>query len=234
MTLCREDYPNVNFWTRRQWTESSGNTLTDIHAGPQARGRGRAAQNINVAMRYAEQEDGTVIDGDRAGEIRKFARSIWVSFAKKGPPPPKWGQADVEMRKIYCHEMGRRFPELKFCELDWKADLIATDSYPSWYVNWHYKSEVGQMKQEDGETASLDSGTHAKRPHKALINSATKRSRTGKVASHDIDNMQVDLAIAPNLQVCISYFMLKRLLFNISTVDLRCEYQPLCDRSSAL
>jgi hypothetical protein len=43
-------------------------------------------------MRYAKQEDGTVIDGNRAGEIQKFARSIWVSFAKKGPPPPKWGK----------------------------------------------------------------------------------------------------------------------------------------------
>jgi hypothetical protein len=92
MTLCWEDYPNINFWMRCQWTKFSGNTLTDIHVGPQAHGRGRAAQNINVAMWYAELEDGTIIDGDRAGEIQKFARSIWVSFAKKGPPPPKWGQ----------------------------------------------------------------------------------------------------------------------------------------------
>ena len=53
-----------------------------------------------------------------------------------------------------------------------------------------------------------------------------------------IDNMQVDLGfnIVPNLQVChsISYVMLKHLFFNISTVGLRCEYQPLYDQSSIL
>ena len=234
--LRREDYPNINFWTKRQWTESSSNTLTDVHAGPQSRGRARAAQGINVTMRYVELEDGTEIGGDRAGEIRKFARSIWVSFAKKGPPPTKWGKADIEMRKAYCREVARRFPELRFCELDWKADQIATDSYPSWYVNWLPKGEVGQMKQEDGETASLDSGAHGKRSRKALIKPATKKSKTGKVTGHDVDNMQVDpgFDIVPNLQVRISYFMLKRLLFNISIVGFRYEYQPLDDQSSVL
>jgi hypothetical protein len=96
-TMCWEDYPNINFWTKCQWTESSSNMLTDIHVGPQACGRARASQGINVTMQYVELKDGTAINGDRAGEIRKFACSIWVSFSKKGPPPPKWGQADIEM-----------------------------------------------------------------------------------------------------------------------------------------
>jgi hypothetical protein len=236
-TMCWEDYPNINFWTKHQWTEFLSNTLTDIHAGPQARGQVHAAQGINVTMRYVELEDGIAIDGNRAGEIRKFVRSIWVSFSKKGPPPPKWGQADIEMRKMYCDEMGCWFLELKFCELDWKSDQVTTDNYPSWYVNWLPKSEVGQMKQEEGETASLDSSTHAKRSCKASTKLATKRSRM-KVAGLNIDNMQVDpgFVIPPNLQVMSRYliFMLKYLSFNILTVGLRCEYQPLYDRSSTL
>jgi hypothetical protein len=133
-------------------------------------------------MRYVELEDGTVIDGDRAGEIRKFARSIWVSFSKKGPPLSKWGQADVEMRKTYCKEMGNRFPELTYCELDWKADQIATDNYPSWYVHWLPKGEPAQMKEEDGET-----GTLTKRSRKASTRTTNKRT---KVA--DVDDMQTN------------------------------------------
>ena len=62
--------------------------------GPQ-RGRARASLNVNVAMRYVETERGDLIDGDRASEIRKFARAIWVSFGKRGRAPAKWGQADV-------------------------------------------------------------------------------------------------------------------------------------------
>jgi hypothetical protein len=145
-------------------------------------------------MRYVELEDGTVINGDRAGEIRKFARSIWVSFSKKGPPPSKWGQADIEMRKTYCNEMGHRFPELTYCDFDWKADQIATDNYPSWFANWLPKGtgEMAQMKEEDGDT-----GTLTKRSRKASTKTANKRIKTA-----DVDEMQIDSGmVAPLITI---------------------------------
>lgn len=75
-----------------------------------------------------------MISGDtRASEIRRFARSIWVLLGKQGTPPATWGAADVETRRMYCLEMCSRFPELKLCDLDWKAEQIATDNYPSWH-----------------------------------------------------------------------------------------------------
>lgn len=183
--LSRENYPNIRFWMKRQWNEYSDDKVTDIHAGSHTRGRGRAAQGINVAMCYVELEDGTVINGDRAAEIRKFARSIWVSFSKKGAPPSKWGQADIEMWKTYCREMGNQFPELTFCDLDWKADQIATDNYLSWYVNWHPKSETVQMKAEDREPG--ENGTNTKRSRKASTKTANKKMKTD-----DVDKMQID------------------------------------------
>jgi hypothetical protein len=188
--LSRENYPNIRFWMKRQWNEYSDDKVTDIHAGSHTRGRGRAAQGINVTMCYVELEDGTVINGDRAGEIRKFARCIWVSFSKKGTPPSKWGQADFEMRKTYCREMGHRFPELTYCELDWKADQIAIDNYPSWYVNFH--GETVQTKEEDGET-----GTHTKRFRKPSTKTANKKTKTT-----DVDKMQMDSGmLAPHIMI---------------------------------
>jgi hypothetical protein len=143
-------------------------------------------------MRYVELEDGTVVDGDRAGEMRKFARSIWVSFAKKGSPPSKWGHADIEMRKTYYKEMGHRFPELTYCDLNWKAEQIATDNYPSWYLNWHPKGETVQMKEEDGET-----GTYTKRSRKASTRTANKRTKAA-----DVDEMQIDSGtVAPLITI---------------------------------
>ena len=143
-------------------------------------------------MRYVELEDGTVINGDRAGDIRKFARSIWVSFSKKGSPPSKWGQADIEMRKTYSREMGLRFPELTYCDLDWKAEQIAIDNYPSWYVNWLPKGESVQTKEEDGKT-----GTHAKRSRKASTKITNKRTKVT-----DVDEMQIDSGtVAPLITI---------------------------------
>jgi hypothetical protein len=185
------NYPNVKFWTKRQWTESSSDKVTDALAGSHARGRGGAAQGINVAMHYVELEDGTVINGDRAGEIRKFARSIWVSFSKKGHPPSKWGQADIEMRKSYCNEMGNRFPELTYCDFDWKAEQVATDNYPSWYVNMLPKGETVQTKEEDGGTHM-----HTKRSRKASTRTGNKRTRTV-----DVDEMKIDPGMVAPLTI---------------------------------
>jgi hypothetical protein len=106
-------------------------------------------------MQYVELEDGTVISGDRATEIRKFARAIWVSVSKSGTPPSKWGQADIQTRQQYLSAMGTRFPELRYCDLEWKIDQIATDNYPSWYTNWLSKRDAQNMKKEDDDVLSL-------------------------------------------------------------------------------
>jgi hypothetical protein len=174
--LNKEDYPNVKFWFKRHWTESLNDQLTDITlpAGAQGRGRTRASLNVNVAMRYVELEDGNLIDGDRASEIRKFARAIWVSFGKRGLAPAKWGQADVEIRKEYCHEMNSRFPELRFCDLDWKSEQVATDNYPSWYTTW--ASKLKGLKQEDVEDI-INKSAQSKRSRKPSTQSASKRKK---------------------------------------------------------
>lgn len=167
--LNQEDYPNVQFWFKRLWTESLNDQVIDITlpAGTQAqsRGRTRASLNVNVTMRYVELEDGKAIDGDRASEIRKFARAIWVSFGKRGLAPVKWGQADVESRKQYCQEMNSRFPELRFCDLDWKSEQIAIDNYPSWYTTW--ASKLRQLKHENDEDVQvIDQSAQSKRLRK--------------------------------------------------------------------
>src|ERR1700733_401665 len=77
--LNHEDYPNIKFWFKRNWTESSGDQLTNISLGTQGRGRAHAVQGINVSMRNVETEDSRTIGGDRATEIQKFARAVWVS-----------------------------------------------------------------------------------------------------------------------------------------------------------
>jgi len=176
--LRQEDYPKIKFWFKRQWTEFSNDHPTNATSGVQARGRSRAAQGINVTMQYVELEDGTVISGDRATEIRKFARAIWVSVAKTGAPPSKWGQADIQTRQRYLSSMGSRFQELRFCDLEWKVDQIATDNYPSWYTNWLSNREAQNVKKENGDVVSLQT----KRSRKASEKFAAKRIKLGGAA----------------------------------------------------
>jgi hypothetical protein len=198
--LHQEDYPKIKFWFKRQWTEFSSNDHpTNATSGPQARGRSRAAQGINVSMQYVQLEDGTTINGDRATEIRKFARAIWVSISKTGAPPSKWGQADLQTRQQYLSAMGSRFPELRFCDLEWKGDQIATDNYPSWYANWLTNQS---LKKEDNDALSLQT---TKRSRKASEKFAAKRV---KLTDVDEGVHTGPDGSASNVKVSFEYYIL--------------------------
>jgi hypothetical protein len=84
-------------------------------------------------MRYLEDRDGNVVDGDRASSVRDFARAVWDKLKKRGVMPASWGAADSDTRKVYYYEMAQRFYELRLCDLDWKADQIAKEGYSYWH-----------------------------------------------------------------------------------------------------
>jgi hypothetical protein len=204
--LRQEDYPRIKFWFKRQWTEFLIDHPTNAISGSQSRGRTRSSQGINVTMKYVELEDGTVISGDRANEIRKFARAIWVSVSKTGTQPSKWGQADIQTRQQYLSAMGSRFPELRFCDLDWKIEQIATDNYPSWYANWLSNRDAQKVKKENGDVLSLQT----KRSRKASEKFAAKRIKLGgAVVSDDQSKEGVSTSAdesASNVQVSFGDF----------------------------
>jgi hypothetical protein len=182
--LNQVDYPNVKFWFKCNWMEFSSRKLTQANLGATStsqplRGKSHAAQNINVTMRYIETMDGNVVDGNRAAEMRKFARTIWVAYAKEGITLLSWGQADVKARRIYYSKMGSRFPELRLCELDWKAEQIATDNYPSWHTNWLAKQrQIEHLKQEDNASSMGDCGiAQSKCSRKGSTMAVSKRAK---------------------------------------------------------
>jgi len=70
--------------------------------------------------------------------------------------------------------MSIRFPELGLCELDWKAEQIATDNYPSWHTTWSKQQDA--IKQEETSQAS-DFSTQVKRRHGELVTTNSKRAK---------------------------------------------------------
>jgi hypothetical protein len=181
VSLCQSDFPKVKFWFKRDWNEYQNEQPTDSDNQAE-RGRGRAAKGVNVTLRFVELEDGTIISGDRASEMRRFARTIWCFFEKEGTAPATWGAADVETRKKYCHEMRQRFPELSLCDLDWKAEQIATDNYPSWHAGKGKK----KIKEEEGKSEERgDTQLQAKRSRKGSVTECSKRARVNQILNCD-------------------------------------------------
>ncbi len=132
--LRREDYPNVRFWTRQDWNSAIQEDILEVNQpeesetfpeleeegddskessapppGPGCRGKHRSSQGINVTMKYIELEDGTVVDGFRAAEIRRYARSLWVQMAIDEKLPKTWSDADAHSLTTYSM-YGAAFP----------------------------------------------------------------------------------------------------------------------------
>jgi hypothetical protein len=138
----QSDYPNVKFWTKRAWLDhhkESKDISNPTRKVGGVRGKVRSAQGENVKMLYVEDEQGNTVNGNRASDMRRVARSIWIELARTGKAPKKWGRADVRVADYYKGEMRHRFPELRLCDQDWKADQIAIDNYPSWYQNFFWR-----------------------------------------------------------------------------------------------
>ncbi len=117
--------------------------LPDFEEGGQsgARGRTRAAQGINVNMRYIEDRNGQPINGHLASDIRRHARAIFVGFALQGRLFTSWTEADHTSLKTYYLEMAERFEELRLCANDWKSEMIALDIYRTWREQWQKKKK---------------------------------------------------------------------------------------------
>lgn len=69
--------------------------------------------------------------------------------------PKIWGDADATSLATYNGSMAQRFPELCLCASDWKANLVATDNYPSWHHNWLKK------KGKEGGTSKCPADSHS-------------------------------------------------------------------------
>ena len=98
-------------------------------------------------MRYLQHENGDVVDGWRASDIRRFARSIFVGFALQGKVFQSWVEGvDAASRTSCYRDMVARFPEVGLCELDWKSEQIASEIYSQWRGNWINKQEAEKTK----------------------------------------------------------------------------------------
>lgn len=141
------------------------------------RGQGRSRAGINVAMRFIQDKDGQVIDGHRAREIRIHARALFVGFAMQEKQFGSWGDADAASRKLFYSEMRTRFEELQYCDLDWKAEQIAIDTFPGWKVTWIKKQKKLLGDQQNvfkrSRQGSAAKEPDSKRPKALLENSST-------------------------------------------------------------
>jgi hypothetical protein len=124
--LDKKDYPNVRYWHATSWTNSKTNTDIDIFTmSPTSKKRS--------LFWYLEDVNGAPLDEGRCNAVTKRARNIFAHLNSTRAGATKWGEMGNVSQDFYRREMYLFFPELQLCELDWKVNRLATETYSSWY-----------------------------------------------------------------------------------------------------
>ncbi|KAI0070684.1 hypothetical protein K474DRAFT_1713125 [Panus rudis PR-1116 ss-1] len=136
---------NVKYWRENDWkvvvsTKRKNKAIATAVGGQLKgkRGKSRSSKGENVSLPFMEDRDGNMVDGFVASAMRKHARSIWIHI-RDSPDyvtPSRWGEASEKVKDYYYTAMKRRFPEFGLCELDWKAEWLATGNYPHFYSRY--------------------------------------------------------------------------------------------------
>ena len=105
-------------------------------------------------------------------------------MALDGKLPRTWSDVDATSLATYNESMVQHFIELRFCSMDWKANHVATDNYPSWHHNW--------MKKKNKETTT----SMSKRPADDHSEAAAKKLKA--LPEFDNDLLPIDTVRKPN------------------------------------
>lgn len=206
--LKHEDFPKVRYWTRKSYTASEGEDVTDANTTAGQRGRGRAALGINVGELYIENADGSIIDGYVAAAIREKARSLWIQMVIDGTSPQSWTKVGEVAGTKFRTEMGQAFPQLRLCQNDWKVQRLAVQHYHTFDREGIASSYGVRLRENNAIDLTLsesdDSSKPSKRKRKGKKTSKSKKKVKIETEDNVDDTMDVDPLPAPTVAAGLS------------------------------
>ncbi|KIY50321.1 hypothetical protein FISHEDRAFT_71929 [Fistulina hepatica ATCC 64428] len=122
--LNANDYPLVRFWNWEDYLEH-----LDTHKGISTASSHSSKKRLFKARVFIEDENGYVVDVERQRKMAKFAKDIFRTFKRKQLYASSFSSLDLGCLRDYRAEMYAKFPELRYCADDWKADHFGAEFY---------------------------------------------------------------------------------------------------------
>lgn len=115
----------------------------------------------NVATDFIEDENGNIISGDTAKNIRERMRAVFQEMRNPGSVyslPLTWKQAGVTERKYVFQEMYGHYPYLRNCDDDWKVLYLASTVLSSFHgtLKRQEKKKTKAMSSKEQPDSILD------------------------------------------------------------------------------
>ncbi|KAG1718768.1 hypothetical protein EDB19DRAFT_1920085 [Suillus lakei] len=117
----RSDFPTEFIWTKEDWKKHLEKPSTQLEK--------------SHPLRFVVDKNNRPVPMELISAIRTTSRRVFVDIWNIKEAPKSWGAASGSASKLYYREMITFFPELGYCDGNWKCDSIATASYTSWRRN---------------------------------------------------------------------------------------------------
>ncbi|KAF8152517.1 hypothetical protein B0H34DRAFT_810375 [Crassisporium funariophilum] len=189
-SLLKANHPSIKYWKKKTYTtmvdekKDKGNILKVTNGRPQ-QGKTRLAETgENVAMDYIKTADGKSIDGTTASSIRAYLQSLFIELNNevlkgRNLMPTSWGTSSASMRDGILLQLYAKYPYIRFCQDDWKADYPPTCSH-----NCTQRGEVPPPLASAAPTLpNHPSGSTANTPSIKFESQAANTSPTQEVAA---------------------------------------------------
>ncbi|KIK15349.1 hypothetical protein PISMIDRAFT_16565 [Pisolithus microcarpus 441] len=145
--LNQVNYPDVRFWTEKDWKTWSSMTLE--------------GQRANPYTSYFEDNKGEPLNAEKIGNILQTVQEIWHEFCTHGviKTDTTWSSMSLPVKKAFRSEISRAHSDLNLCEDGWKIDMIGKRYYSSfkqmWFTNRSDDSGKQKAKKESTDDTTL-------------------------------------------------------------------------------
>ena len=94
--------------------------------------------NQVAILDFIKSKDGVTVSPKKINSIPHTAWELFVSiqvmWATNGSPvPASWGLMSHGNKEFFRQKIQEQFPELAFCEDNWKCEQVGTQTHPGWY-----------------------------------------------------------------------------------------------------
>ncbi|KAF8200586.1 hypothetical protein K438DRAFT_1966053 [Mycena galopus ATCC 62051] len=194
--LNQGDYPNIQYWQRKPYSVASKETGVTSTSD---------SESITAtSFHFAEDKNGIFLGEARVLAIKGAAIDIFHDLGQRGLAPGSgWSTAGITAKSEFRRMMENYCPELRFCDANWKADWVATQTYSNWKASHGAKYQLQQhsIKSEevDNEMESPEPAEHPSRKRKTShTNGGPPRKRPVSAPSHAEHTELSDADVAAN------------------------------------
>ncbi|KAK6988336.1 hypothetical protein R3P38DRAFT_3374047 [Favolaschia claudopus] len=194
--LTQVQYPLVKFWQRGTWSDllKSDGVTGSTKTAPDGR------KYTPASFLFAEDAKGQLPTEDEVVGLKTAAANIFTDLARQQLLPDAslgWGHAGHHAKTLFYASLETKFPSLRLCSNNRKADWVATHSYSNWKGSHGNKYLKRSIKTEPDELdVASPSPPRARRKQQAskrkqnISENTTPETAGKRVKTHNSEGLE--------------------------------------------